>query len=181
MRQPIPERAAVKKLSKEARWQKHDREYEEYREAMGWWGGLLLEGASVKVHGGVTNYDGDVEDQSGVQRDLDRTVLDAGFSVGFRGRRFARDILLRTSEDHRRRYWEWSEEKKKQGVWGREDFVQWAIMDALKLDISLGYGTTLADPQGEDNSTTQARGLYSAKVTWQVPLGNFRGPKNPFD
>ena len=52
------------------------------------------------------------------------------------------------------------------------------VIRAKGFDLNGGWGTVINDPQGDDNSTTDKRGVYRVGLSWEIPLS---ASKNPFD
>lgn len=135
-----------------------------------------VEGFKIKGRSGWTNHDGNRDVADGTRSDLDRTVFDYGIDFGYYGRKVVRDIVLRQSEEHRVGYAVWKAGKEN----SRDNILYWGLIDAIKLDLRMGYGTTIDDTPGDNNSRTDTKGVYTAKLSWEIPLDRFSG-KNPFD
>jgi hypothetical protein len=155
-------------------------EYNCYREALGYW--AVFEDMQLRARAGVTNNDGDNDLASGVTKDLDSTTTDLGLEVGYYGRPILRDIVLRNSDGALRNYVVWKSNRRKRlnEDWQKEDWINLMLIDAVKLDLTVGYGRVIEDPQGEDNGETKTKGTYTARLRWELPL-DFYAPKNPFD
>ncbi len=136
---------------------------------------FVREGAKLQARAALTNNDGDQTSASGARIDLDKTIFDGGFDIGYFKRPIARDIWLRVSPERREKYARW---KKGSGKRDWENFANWAVIDAIKLDLNGGWGTVINDPQGDDNSTTDKRGVYRVGLSWEIPLSE---SNNPFD
>lgn len=154
--------------------------YEIYRSNLGELGSLLLEGAWLKAHGGITNHDGDSITAAGVATDLDKTVEDYAVEIGWYGRPILRDALLHNSEEFRREYACWSARKRKHELRRPDDWIYWGLVEAVRIDLTIGYGTLVDDPVGDLNAKTDTGTRYNATIRWEIPLSGGAG-WNPFD
>lgn len=94
--------------------------------------------------------------------DLDGGERLYGVEVGFFSKRIARDLCVKYSAGCLERYTERG-----------QDPMNWALLDALRLDLRGGYGTRLEGGGDEPGS------LYFVGLKWEVPL---TGPdRNPLD
>jgi hypothetical protein len=151
------------------------REYRKYRAKER--GSLLTENLWFKGRGGWANADGDRNNANGVQMDLDGTEFDAGLDLGYYKRPLLRDILMRASDRPLGGYASWVASKRPRTP---DKLLYWGLVDAIKVDFYGGYGRVVKDPHGSDNSGTDSKGTFNAKLLWEIPLHNFV-EKNPFD
>lgn len=83
-----------------------------------------------------------------------------GVKLGYFGKKIVRDIYLSGDLKRLDKY-----RKKK------NDAVRWALIDAVKLNMSVGYGQSINNPKGAGNYTRDARTNFFVGLSYEVPLG----------
>jgi hypothetical protein len=128
-------------------------------------GTFVFESMKFTGDGGVTNETGR---NGGPGQDLttparfDSTEWVYSLKLGWEDKPFVRDLYLLRGRRSALEKYELAGE--------RLDCWRWGFVDAVTLNASYSYGSTITDLDGDNNFTTKARGGYEVKVAYTVPL-----------
>ncbi|MEX2208287.1 MAG: hypothetical protein WEF50_18855 [Myxococcota bacterium] len=126
---------------------------------------FFVESLKLSADGGVANMtgrNGGPGQDSNTPARFDHTEWVYSLKLGWKDKPILKDFYLLTGNE--------ASLDKYRAMARRKSAWRWALLDAVTVNASYSFGSTITDPDGDDNFTTKAKGGYEVKAAYTLPI-----------